>query len=326
MSVTRINDYQLAGAEYWPYRGSVDINYPDDVLWGFYPQQGVIADGETTPNVDSANPAAIACAERAFVEWKAFINSDPPALRTVAADPMNLGYDKLFYLWTNDYSQADAVYAPGVRDARLWYWLRRVPKAGRPPGFWKWESTLDQQGVCHTPDPAQIAQYLAQATGTLDVLRRIAPECRGKELNGAALKNRCQMVLKGDRLSTASDVEITSDQVAPAKRGTMLSLTLTIKNKLALPLVVEPDLEAPIVERTDKSPIPGNVQCSGHAYGRSSTGSKVFALDGDGQLTWPVEIATTYVGCDNKKYQLVAGRYRATWLGFDISFDFEVGG
>ena len=28
--------YDLAGAEYWPYAGAADIDYPGDVLWGFY--------------------------------------------------------------------------------------------------------------------------------------------------------------------------------------------------------------------------------------------------------------------------------------------------
>ena len=32
-----MNGYTLAGAEYWPYIGKDDIKYPDDVLWGFYP-------------------------------------------------------------------------------------------------------------------------------------------------------------------------------------------------------------------------------------------------------------------------------------------------
>src|SRR5262245_47175688 len=75
--------YLLAGAEYWPYVGSEDIDYPADVLWGFYPEKGVVPAGETDPNPDSARPEAIACAERAYAALRAFVASDPPKLRKI---------------------------------------------------------------------------------------------------------------------------------------------------------------------------------------------------------------------------------------------------
>ena len=34
MSSFDLNGYTLTGAEYWPYAGTADINYPADVLWG----------------------------------------------------------------------------------------------------------------------------------------------------------------------------------------------------------------------------------------------------------------------------------------------------
>ena len=41
MESFELNGYQLTGAEYWPYSGTEEIRYPEDVLWGFYPEKGV---------------------------------------------------------------------------------------------------------------------------------------------------------------------------------------------------------------------------------------------------------------------------------------------
>src|SRR3954466_2845060 len=85
MSSFTLGDYTLTGAEYWPYAGSADIDYPKDVLWGFYPVQGVVPDGETDPNPATARPEAIACAEQAYAALRSFLASDPPLLRKIIA-------------------------------------------------------------------------------------------------------------------------------------------------------------------------------------------------------------------------------------------------
>ena len=159
--------YTLSGAEYWPYAGTVDIDYPRDVLWGFYPKQGVVAPGEDDPNLADASPVAVACAETAYRALQAFIASDPPALRMIVQAGAASGFTTKFYLWTNDYTHAAAPYPPGVRPARLWYWHRKTPDATRPPGYWKWESSVDQHGECHIPEQAQIDAYLATTQAEL---------------------------------------------------------------------------------------------------------------------------------------------------------------
>ncbi len=154
--------YDLAGAEYWPYVGTADIDYPGDVLWGFYPEAGVLAPGEDEPNKATARPAAVACAETSFAALRAFLATDPPALRRILGLAAKQGdVVPRFYLWTNDYGLAATPYPPGVREARLWYWRRKQPAPPKPPGYWKWEATLTQQGECQVPRAPQIDTYLA---------------------------------------------------------------------------------------------------------------------------------------------------------------------
>ncbi|MCX5744295.1 MAG: carboxypeptidase-like regulatory domain-containing protein, partial [Proteobacteria bacterium] len=86
--------------------GTVDIDYPRDVLWGFYPKQGVVAPGEDDPNLADASPVAVACAETAYRALQAFIASDPPALRMIVQAGAASGFTTKFYLWTNDYTHA----------------------------------------------------------------------------------------------------------------------------------------------------------------------------------------------------------------------------
>src|SRR3954469_21914825 len=108
-----MNGYTLTGAEYWPYGGSEDIKYPEEVLWGFYPQQGVVPEGETDPNPATARPEAIACAEKAYAALQAFIRSDPPKLKRIIQYGMLTGQIvPRFYLWTNDYGRAATPYPP----------------------------------------------------------------------------------------------------------------------------------------------------------------------------------------------------------------------
>lgn len=168
MSTFELNGYLLAGAEYWPYVGERDIDYPADVLWGFYPKAGEVPPGETDPNPATADPRAVACAQQAYDALRAFLASDPPKLRQIVERGAAAGYVPRFYLWTNDYTRAATPYPPGVRPARLWYWKRKQPAPPKPPGYWKWESTLTQAGECQIPQPAQIEQVLAEELAAVD--------------------------------------------------------------------------------------------------------------------------------------------------------------
>ena len=162
-----MNGYVLAGAEYWPYIGKDDIKYPDDVLWGFYPEKGVIAPGEDTPNLDSGNPDAIDCAQQSFAALQVFLAKNPPALRRIVELGEAKGFVPRFYLWTNDYTHAATPFPPGVREARLWYWKRKQPEPPKPPGYWKWEASLTQTGECEIPKDDQIQKYLAETLSKL---------------------------------------------------------------------------------------------------------------------------------------------------------------
>lgn len=160
MATFEYEGFRLGGAEYWPYSGSAEPRYPEDVMWGFYPKKGVVPEGETDPNPDTASPAAVACAERAFAELKRFLSARPSDFDAIVAQGPARGITRLFYLWTNDYSRAADPFPPGVRPARLWYWKRKSEVAGKPAGYWKWESTLTQKGECLTPNLDEAATYL----------------------------------------------------------------------------------------------------------------------------------------------------------------------
>ncbi len=306
------NGYELSGAEYWPYVGSVDINYPNEVLWGFYPEKGVIANGETTPNVGTASPAVVACAERAYTELQAFIASDQPMLRSLAADAAGAGYDNKFYLWTNDYSRAADPYPPGVRPAKLWYWKRREPKPDRPPGFWKWESTLDQKGVCHTPDLKVADEYLRTALGEVELLTKLAKPCRGSALDGTKLAETC-----GNRASAPAvkpeSVELSGATVGVVRSGKKFAVKLVIKNARALPLLVKwGELQPPVLTLADGNPLPGAERC-GINYGSGGAATPLFAVDGGGSVSFSTSAVASYIGCDEKRRVLAPGAYQAHW-------------
>jgi hypothetical protein len=167
MDTFEMNGYVLAGAEYWPYVGKEDIRYPQDVLWGFYPEKGVIAPGETDPNADSASRDAIECAQQSFAALQVFLAKNPPALRRIVELGEAKGFVPRFYLWTNDYTHAATPFPPGVREARLWYWKRKQPEPPKPPGYWKWEATVTQNGVCEIPKQEQIDAYLDETLKSL---------------------------------------------------------------------------------------------------------------------------------------------------------------
>jgi hypothetical protein len=157
--------FKLSGGEYWPYVGTADARYPEDVMWGFYPKKGEMPPGETDPNPDTASKAAVACAERAYGELQKFLAAPanrPKDFDLVVEEGKDQGVTRLFYLWTNDYTKAADPFPPGVRPARLWYWKRKTPDPKRPAGYWKWESTLTQKGECKTPNLDEAATYLRE--------------------------------------------------------------------------------------------------------------------------------------------------------------------
>jgi len=163
-----MNGYVLAGAEYWPYVGKEDVRYPQDVLWGFYPEKGVVAPGESDPNADTASRDAVDCAQQSFAALQVFLAKNPPALRRIVELGEAKGFVPRFYLWTNDYTNAATPYPHGVREARLWYWKRKQPEPPKPPGYWKWEATVTQNGICEIPKQEQIDEYLAATLKTLE--------------------------------------------------------------------------------------------------------------------------------------------------------------
>ena len=318
------NGYELSGAEYWPYVGTVDINYPAEVLWGFYPEKGVIANGETTPNVGTASSAAVACAERAYAELQAFIAADQPLLRSLAADAAGAGYDNKFYLWTNDYSQAADPYPPGARPAKLWYWKRREPKPDRPPGFWKWESTLDQKGECHTPDLKVGDEYLRTALREVELLTKLAKPCRGSALDGTTLTQSCRSQLEAPAVQPES-VALSGAALGTVRSGKKFAVKLVIKNARALPLLVRWSvLLPPILTRADGKPLPGTESCGGgnsvsDSAGDSvsnsvgDSGTPVFGLDGGGAISFATTATAAYQDCNKKRRALSPGSYQVRW-------------
>ncbi|MFT5354668.1 MAG: hypothetical protein ACI9KE_001875 [Polyangiales bacterium] len=139
----------LSGAEYWPFLGDAPPNYPADILWGFYPEQGVMFDGEVMSA--SASDAAVACMERSHAALHAFVGSHASALveaERVAPEETSAR----FYLWMDDYSVASDPFLADMREAKMWYWQRDPAVPGRIPGYWKWETVLHQDGECSIPD------------------------------------------------------------------------------------------------------------------------------------------------------------------------------
>ncbi len=148
--------YILAGAEYWPHRGSTPAKYPEEILWGFYPHEGEVFEGSAA--VATATDAAVACAEQSYAALRAWIPTATEALGAAAAT----GKAPRFYLWVNDYSQADDPFPAQMRQAKLWYWARDPAVAGRIPGYFKWETVVDQKGECHWPEADQAAAFLRE--------------------------------------------------------------------------------------------------------------------------------------------------------------------
>jgi hypothetical protein len=136
-----VNGFSLSGAEYWPYIADQEFNYPDDVLWGFYPEQ--------------ATEKAVACATTAFQRLQAFLNSNPEKMKKV----VELGATRRFYLWTDDYTTASANRAR--RKNSMWHWNSGDHDYAK--GYWKWESVVTQTGECHIPQDAQIDAALTEA-------------------------------------------------------------------------------------------------------------------------------------------------------------------
>jgi len=149
--------YVLAGAEYWPHRGSTPAEYPGEILWGFYPHEGEVFEG--APALATATDAAVGCAERSYAALKAWIPTATDALADATAD----GKARRFYLWVNDYSEADDPFPSPMRQAKLWYWAREPAVAGRIPGYFKWETVVDQRGECRWPQPEQAMAFLEEA-------------------------------------------------------------------------------------------------------------------------------------------------------------------
>lgn len=151
------SDSILAGAEYWPHRGSTPAKYPEEILWGFYPHEGEVFEGSTASA--TATDAAIACAEQSYAALKQWIPTATDALAKATAT----GKAPRFYLWVNDYTEADDPFPADMRQAKLWYWARKPAVAGRIPGYFKWETVVNQKGECSWPQPDQAMAFLSEA-------------------------------------------------------------------------------------------------------------------------------------------------------------------
>jgi hypothetical protein len=169
MQVVSQNGLHLDGAEYWPYIANREPDVPADLLWGFYPQQGEVFEGEVTRA--SATAAAVACAEQSYAALREVFGNPPPLLRRA----IELGASTRFYLWLNDYSRASQPFPTPMRLSRFWYWQRRPAVVGRVPGFWKWETTLLQDGQCLIPNAEQITDALAAKVRELEAEATAGP-------------------------------------------------------------------------------------------------------------------------------------------------------
>lgn len=145
MTAVEINDYQIAGAEYWPFYGDEPFRYPGDVLWGFYP--------------DGASSKATECAEKSYRALTAFLTANWVRMQKVVA----LGATRRFYLWTNDYTEASETRT--LRSSRMWHW--NSGSQDYRTGFWKWEAVLTRDGRCALPHEAQIRAELDNALRVL---------------------------------------------------------------------------------------------------------------------------------------------------------------
>ena len=144
MNVIEINRYQLVGAEYWPFYGNEPFRYPNDVLWGFYPE--------------GASKEAVMCAETSYLALLDFFRANWHIMR----DVVSFGATRKFYLWTNDYSAASE---RPFRPARMSHWNSGTRDYSL--GYWKWESTLRADGKCEVPNADQITRELIEAVGAL---------------------------------------------------------------------------------------------------------------------------------------------------------------
>ena len=146
--------YILAGAEYWPHRGSTPAKYPEEILWGFYPHEGEVFEGSAA--TATATDAAMKCAEQSYAALKAWLPTATDALAKATAT----GKAPRFYLWVNDYTEADDPFPADMRQAKLWYWARDPGVAGRIPGYFKWETVVNQKGECSWPQAEQAMAFL----------------------------------------------------------------------------------------------------------------------------------------------------------------------
>lgn len=150
MRPIEVNGFKLVDAEYLPFVGSTPLRYPEDVLWGFY--------------ADGSSDAARACAHRAFRQIQATFNENLPELR----DAVALGATRFFYLWIDDYTTADI--HRSRRPAQVWHWGAPADDFG--VGYWKWEVTLSQTGVCQLPRREQIRAAFQEAIDMIGGARR----------------------------------------------------------------------------------------------------------------------------------------------------------
>lgn len=152
------NGYVLSGSEYLIH--SIKSNSKPtqvlNVLQGFYPEKGVVYQGEVIPA--TANKKLIDCAEKSFKAFKQWIKNPPNELKKISAK----GTPPLFWLMANDYSSIKQDLLKPQRPARLWYWKRNPSVIGRVTGYWKWEAVLTKDCKCKIPKNEDIEKFLKE--------------------------------------------------------------------------------------------------------------------------------------------------------------------
>ena len=129
MGTFYINNFSLYSSHYLPFIGNFQFQYPESLVWGFY-------------SSDVSKKAQL-CAERGFKELVTKV-SNWPVLETAVRVQ---GYSNKFLLWVNDYTFSTP--SRLNRTAGLWFWASDFSSR---KGFWVWEVTLSQAGLCSYPN------------------------------------------------------------------------------------------------------------------------------------------------------------------------------
>jgi len=135
------NGLSLVGAQYWVFVGSVPFHFPEDVLWGFYPEE--ISDN------------ALSCAEQSFNLLRNYIQSDWILMQAA----LSLGATNQIYILTTDYSYS----ADDRTERSSQIWHSAGTSGDYSLGYWVWETAKALDGTCQLPTRSEVAAFLEAA-------------------------------------------------------------------------------------------------------------------------------------------------------------------